>query len=52
MPRRRVTTSEAAAWAKKRGFKYFETSAANGEGVSEMFMALFGESITALKKAT
>jgi DnaJ homolog subfamily C member 27 len=42
-----INESEAKAWAVSHGFKYYETSAANGDGVKDMFNALFGEVLTA-----
>ncbi|KAL5014924.1 hypothetical protein ScPMuIL_009194 [Solemya velum] len=39
--KRAVDEVEGQLWADSRGFSYFETSAFNGEGVGEMFQALF-----------
>jgi len=36
-----VNESEGRLWAESNGFLYFETSALNGEGIQEMFQALF-----------
>lgn len=38
---REVSTSEGQKWCKMRGYTYFETSASNGQNVSESFEALF-----------
>ena len=37
LSKRRVSESEAKVWAETRGFRYFETSAQSGQGISEMF---------------
>ncbi|KAK3780203.1 hypothetical protein RRG08_010597 [Elysia crispata] len=39
--RRQVDESEGQLWADARGFHFFETSALSGDGVNEMFQALF-----------
>nr|XP_039255611.1 dnaJ homolog subfamily C member 27-like [Styela clava] len=36
-----VDTTEGRLWADGKGFHYFETSAGTGEGVNEMFQAMF-----------
>ena len=38
---RAVASKEAKAWARAHGFEYFETSAATGEGVEDVFEYLF-----------
>jgi DnaJ family protein C protein 27 len=38
---RKVSEKEAKTFAQNRGYLYFETSAADGGGVNEMFQALF-----------
>uniref|UniRef100_H2Z026 J domain-containing protein n=1 Tax=Ciona savignyi TaxID=51511 RepID=H2Z026_CIOSA len=39
--KRAVDTLEAQLWAEDKGFKYFEMSAATGEGINELFQELF-----------
>lgn len=39
--KRVITEQEAAAWARDRGFPYYETSANTGINVTEMFESLF-----------
>ncbi|CAH1772837.1 unnamed protein product [Owenia fusiformis] len=39
--KRQVDEADGRLWADSKGFKYFETSAQNGDGVQEMFQALF-----------
>lgn len=38
---RMVDNTEGRIWAEGKGFQYFETSAASGEGVNDMFQAIF-----------
>lgn len=46
--KRMVDEHEARLWADSKGFLYFETSALTGEGVNEMFQALFEGVVTAV----
>lgn len=39
--KRYVTSEEGEAYARSKGFPYFETSASSGENVNEVFEALF-----------
>ncbi|CAK8696808.1 dnaJ homolog subfamily C member 27-like [Clavelina lepadiformis] len=41
--KRDVSTLEGRLWAESKGFHYFETSAASGEGINEMFQDLFNK---------
>ncbi|CAF0893728.1 unnamed protein product [Adineta steineri] len=43
--KRAVEENEARMWANIRGYQYFETSAATGTGVQEMFDSLFSSLI-------
>lgn len=43
---REVTASEANKWASSRGFKYFDTSASTGAGISEALDSLFSSVVT------
>ncbi|CAF0874409.1 unnamed protein product [Adineta steineri] len=43
--KRAVEENEARMWANIRGYQYFETSAATGAGVQEMFDSLFSSLI-------
>ncbi|KAK3088902.1 hypothetical protein FSP39_025243 [Pinctada imbricata] len=45
--KRTVDEAEGRVWADARGFHYFETSAQTGDGVTEMFQALFDGVVTA-----
>ncbi|XP_060589581.1 dnaJ homolog subfamily C member 27-like [Ruditapes philippinarum] len=47
--KRQVDEHEARIWADSKGFLYFETSAQTGEGVNEMFQALFEGVVTAVE---
>ncbi|WAR15929.1 DJC27-like protein [Mya arenaria] len=47
--KRQVDETEGRLWADSRGFQYFETSALNGDGVNEMFQALFEGVVTAIE---
>jgi len=38
---REVNQQEAQKWCKNRGYEYFETSASNGQNVTEAFESLF-----------
>ena len=38
---REVNGKEAQKWAKQRGYEYYETSAQNGNNVSDAFLCLF-----------
>ncbi|PIK41178.1 putative dnaJ-like subfamily C member 27 [Apostichopus japonicus] len=44
---RAVEEYEGHAWANSKGFHYFETSAASGDGISELFEKLFQGLVTA-----
>ncbi|PIK61268.1 putative dnaJ-like subfamily C member 27 [Apostichopus japonicus] len=44
---RAVEEYEGHAWANNKGFHYFETSAASGDGISELFEKLFQGLVTA-----
>mmetsp|Transcript_15243 Transcript_15243/g.46205 ORF Transcript_15243/g.46205 Transcript_15243/m.46205 type:complete len:199 (+) Transcript_15243:54-650(+) len=43
---RRVSEDEGRAWALNRGYAYFETSAASGANVSDMFHLLFRHALS------
>lgn len=47
--KRMVDEAEGKLWADSRGFQYFETSAQTGEGVSEVFQALFEGVVSAVE---
>ncbi len=44
---RQVDDVEARLWAELRGFQLFETSAATGEGVNDLFHAFFSQIVRA-----
>lgn len=44
--KRQVDESDARLWADSKGFRYFETSAQNGNGIFEMFEELFDGVVT------
>lgn len=39
--KRQVSEKDGRRWANQHGFEYFETSAANGQNVNEMFTYVF-----------
>mgnify|MGYP001100775730 FL=1 len=43
---REVSSSEAGKWATTRGYKYFDTSASNGSGISDALDQLFNSAIS------
>ncbi|KAJ3116176.1 Structural maintenance of chromosomes protein 3, partial [Nowakowskiella sp. JEL0407] len=45
--KREVIEGDAREWAQSQGYPYFETSAQSGEGVVEMFSALFSRVVQA-----
>lgn len=47
--KRAVDESEGRLWADSKGFQYFETSAQNGDGVNDVFQALFEGVVTAIE---
>ncbi|KAH3740004.1 hypothetical protein DPMN_046699 [Dreissena polymorpha] len=47
--KRMVDEVEGKLWADSKGFPYFETSAQSGDGVNEMFQALFEGVVTAVE---
>ncbi|XP_072175910.1 dnaJ homolog subfamily C member 27-like [Diadema setosum] len=44
-----VDESEGRLWADDKGFRYFETSALTGDGIQDMFAALFQGLVTAFE---
>ena len=50
--RRAVSATEAAEWARGRGYQYFEVSAQSGDGVQELFAAVFDETLRSVAAAT
>ncbi|XP_071483748.1 dnaJ homolog subfamily C member 27-like [Diadema antillarum] len=44
-----VDESEGRLWADDKGFRYFETSALTGDGIPDMFAALFQGLVTAFE---
>lgn len=42
---RRVSEEEGRAWAQPRGYAYFETSAASGANISDLFDLLFRKAL-------
>lgn len=47
--RRAVSETDGRLWAEQRGFRYFETSALNGNGVDEVFQILFDGVVSVLE---
>ncbi len=45
-PKRVVSEEEAKAFAKQKGFEYFETSACTGANISDTFMTLFEQIVS------
>lgn len=43
-----VEASEAIAYAKKRGFEYFQVSASTGENINEVFEKAFEKAVAGL----
>ena len=40
-----VDSSDAASYAKKRGYEYFQTSASTGDNVNEVFEKAFAKAV-------